>query len=338
MSNKRNKSKANVLEEFSNYEVMKELKDRQRNYSRQERSRKTKARGSISSKNTTSVRRGIGSFSTKALINHAKKRAKLIYGVDDRKDYYELESKQKQECDGVVSLFDRSNIQEDGNGQSTLRTEKFADAYGLCEQETFRKQPVGAFCSGFLVAQDIVATAGHCVDSTNVTDVCFVFGYRMDKSNQAQTSISNSEIYRGKEIIGRKLEDSTGSDWCLVRLERPVNNHEVFNLRRSGKIENGEKVHVIGHPCGLPLKYAGGAWVRGNEDEAYFVANLDTYGGNSGSCVIGDETGQVEGILVRGDTDFVSADGCNVSNVCPTTGCRGEDITRATEFEDLIPE
>jgi V8-like Glu-specific endopeptidase len=286
----------------------------------------------------TSTRRGIRSYSTRALIDYAKKRVKLIYGVDDRKDYYELESEQKQECDGVVSLFEKSDIQEDESGKSRIQTSKFAEAYDLCEQEIFRNQPVGAFCSGFLVAQDIVATAGHCVNKTNVTDVCFVFGYRMDKSNQAQTSISSSEIYRGKEIIGRKLEDGNGSDWCLVRLDRPVDNHKIFDLRRSGKIENGEKVHVIGHPCGLPLKYAGGAWVRDNEDDAYFVANLDTYGGNSGSCVLSDKTGKVEGILVRGDTDFVSADGCNVSNVCPTTGCRGEDVTRTTEFADLVPE
>lgn len=47
----------------------------------------------------------------------------------------------------------------------------------------------------------------------------------------------------------------------------------------------------------------------------------------------------MEGILVRGDTDFVRTEnGCRVSNVCPTTGCRGEDITRTTEFADSVPE
>ncbi len=45
------------------------------------------------------------------------------------------------------------------------------------------------------------------------------------------------------------------------------------------------------------------------------MANLDTYGGNSGSPVFNE-----------------------VSNVCPTTGCRGEDVTRTTEFADSVPE
>jgi hypothetical protein len=35
----------------------------------------------------------------------------------------------------------------------------------------------------------------------------------------------------------------------------------------------------------------------------------------------------VAGILVRGETDYVSNGSCNVVNVCSETGCRGEDIT-----------
>jgi hypothetical protein len=48
----------------------------------------------------------------------------------------------------------------------------------------------------------------------------------------------------------------------------------------------------------------------------------------------------VEGILVRGNTDFVydSARRCYVSNRCADTGCPGwEDVTRTTQFASLIP-
>ena len=64
--------------------------------------------------------------------------------------------------------------------------------------------------------------------------------------------------------------------------------------------------------------------------------HLDTYGGNSGSPVFNAATHEVEGILVRGETDFTSNGTCNVSLVCPTSGCRGEDVTRATEFAGLL--
>ena len=94
---------------------------------------------------------------------------------------------------------------------------------------------------------------------------------------------------------------------------------------------------MIGHPSGLPTKFAGGAAVRNNQQNAFFVANLDTYGGNSGSPVFNSNTHAVEGILVRGETDFVQQGNCNVSLVCPSTGCRGEDCTRTTEFEQFVP-
>ena len=78
----------------------------------------------------------------------------------------------------------------------------------------------------------------------------------------------------------------------------------------------------------MPTKIADGANVR-NLQGKFFQANLDTYGGNSGSAVFNVETGEVEGILVRGETDYVfnSALGCQVSNLCAADGCRGEDVT-----------
>jgi hypothetical protein len=78
--------------------------------------------------------------------------------------------------------------------------------------------------------------------------------------------------------------------------------------------------------------------VRNNAPAAFFVANLDTYGGNSGSPVFNSNTREVEGVLVRGETDFATQGGCQVSLVCPTSGCRGEDCTRTTEFANLVPQ
>jgi hypothetical protein len=158
----------------------------------------------------------------------------------------------------------------------------------------------------------------------------------MSNASTAVTTINNSEIYSGVSIIGRQ-EVGDGPDWALVRIDRPVTNHRIAQIRRAGKISDTQAVHVIGHPVGLPTKFADGAAVRNNSASAFFVANLDTYGGNSGSPVFNSSTHEVEGILVRGETDFVQQGACNVSLVCPTTGCRGEDTTRTTEFAKLVP-
>ena len=76
----------------------------------------------------------------------------------------------------------------------------------------------------------------------------------------------------------------------------------------------------MGHPSGLPLKYADGARVFETEND-YFSTNLDTFGGNSGSPVFNADTLEVEGILVRGDTDYVmdfesNGERCMKVNIC----------------------
>ena len=277
-------------------------------------------------------------YDAKGLQKKLKRFQKLVYGVDDRQDLYQVADQSiRTLADSVVSLIDISSISDNGDGNSTILSIPFRISNNLCEGERFREQPTAPFCSGFLVAPDIIATAGHCVNQNNLARIRFVFGFRMINETQANIVIPNNDIFRGVALIVRE-EISTGADFALVRLDRPVTEHTIVPVRRSGKIEDGEEVFVIGHPSGLPLKFANGAQVQDNSPSSFFVANLDTYGGNSGSPVFNENEGIVEGILVRGDTDFVNLNGCRVSNVCPTTGCRGEDVTRSTEFADSVPE
>jgi V8-like Glu-specific endopeptidase len=265
---------------------------------------------------------------------------KVIYGVDDRKDVFQItDAALLEDADCVVALFDKADVKDNGDGTSSLVTRSFQAVHGVCDSEPFRKQPVGAFCSGFLVAKDVVATAGHCVDppgTPKVTDIRFVFGYRMVNANTPPGKIPNTEIYRGKELIGRQLTQS-GLDWALVRLNKAVENHRPAPVRRRKRVGTGARVHIIGHPVGLPTKVATGARVRDNTPTPFFVANLDSYGGNSGSPVFNSQTHKVEGILVRGENDFVQRGNCIVSLVCPSTGCRGEDVTRITKLAAQIP-
>jgi len=279
----------------------------------------------------------LADFDDATIAKVLKGNQKAIYGTDDRVDVFQLgPGPNLDDVDSVVALFNSADITDNGDGTSNLQTQNFATARNLCASERFRDQPIGAFCSGFLVAPNVIATAGHCVNANNVTDIRFVFGFRMSNATTAITTINNSEIYSGSSLIGRQ-EVGDGPDWALVQLDRSVSNHRIARIRRSGKIADTQAVHVIGHPVGLPTKFAGGATVRSNTPSAFFVATLDTYGGNSGSPVFNSTTHEVEGVLVRGETDFVASGNCNISLVCPTTGCRGEDSTRTTEFSKLVP-
>lgn len=268
---------------------------------------------------------------TRDLARLAKARQRAIYGVDNRKDLYQVKSAAvRAAAEAVVALVKTGDLRRRSDGHHSLATESYAESYDLCGSEPFVSQPLGCFCSGFLVAPDVIATAGHCVKGArDLPGIRFVFGFRLTGASKVRTVFAPGDVYVGVAVIGRQLSDD-GTDWALVRLDRPVVGRRPLRFRKEGKARTGQSLYVIGHPCGLPQKYAPGATIRHNSPKSYFVANLDTYGGNSGSPVFDARTHRVEGILVRGETDFVSNGSCYVSMVCPTTGCRGEDVTRST--------
>lgn len=291
----------------------------------------------------------LSKYASKDVVQALIDQQKALYGQDNRKDVYLISSDSKlvKSANAVVSLFHTSRIVtlEDGKN-SKIVNKMYGTEFRLCDTEPFYTQPCSAFCSGVLVASDIVATAGHCIDTPKkktppLNNIRFVFGYRMRNDENAELIISNDEIYIGQKIIKRVYTEN-GQDWALVKLDRSVKGRDPVPVRRSSKIQDAEDVYVIGHPCGLPAKFADGAIVKNNSNSDFFVANLDTYAGNSGSPVFNRKTHEVEGILVRGEKDFVSQNpsdenSCQISLVCPNTGCRGEDCVRTTIFASIIP-
>jgi len=271
---------------------------------------------------------------------------KIIYGEDDRLDEYEVKDADILAAgDSTVALVSQSDLIDNHDGTFSLSTMTYAEWYQLvdpigtgnplCSDEPFRAQPNPAWCSGFLVAPDIIATAGHCACPQDCVDMVVVFGFVMLDANTPALTIDESEIYYCSEVIARQIGSQ---DWAFIRLDREVTGHVPLEVRAEGLVPHDEPLLVIGHPVGLPRKYAAGASVRDNNEPAYFQANLDTYGGNSGSAVFNANTLQVEGILVRGNPDFVQDGSCDRSNECPDTGCPyWEDVTRATEFSALLP-
>ncbi|MBI4248979.1 MAG: trypsin-like peptidase domain-containing protein [Elusimicrobia bacterium] len=263
----------------------------------------------------------------------------VIYGEDGRLDLYQIENPRlMQLADSTVALFEAANVEPDPSGQKALlKTSHYGQSMNLCPKEPFYDQPMGAFCSGSLVGPDLVMTAGHCVRSQEAcAGAKFVFGFGVGKAGIYPAAVPAEEVYGCAQLVARQ-EEYSGADWALVRLERKVPNHAPLKLNRTGKLEKETKIFVIGHPAGLPTKVAGGATVRDPSPKGYFVANLDTYGGNSGSAVFNAANGRVEGILVRGETDYEQEGDCRVSKVCPDAGCRGEDVTKISALASQIP-
>lgn len=268
---------------------------------------------------------------------------RIIYGADDRRDVYELlpsetlfDSLQQAAC---VVVF-TSELTNNGNGTYTLSTDPWLSQGGsLCVTEPFRGQLQIGFCSGFLVGSDIVVTAGHCVDAGDCGSVAFVFGFdQLGPSTPPNTVVSADNIYFCDSIINQQLAGD--NDHSVIRLDRDVVGLNPIPIRHTGSVANGDPLVMIGHPVVLPKKIDDGGEVKNaNGPTPWFNANVDAYGGNSGSMVVNRTSGVIEGILVRGNPDFTTSGGCVVSNECPDSGCPGwEEITKATSFQAFVPE
>ncbi len=258
---------------------------------------------------------------------------KVIYGQDDRLDFYQVSSLDWQKrALSTVALIQKSKLSAVANGYKIF-TSSYGKTQNLCQGEPFYEQVTAAFCSGFLITPDIIMTAGHCVRTdTDCVGVRFVFDFAYKAMGVNPDFVDSDAVYSCQSLIRSEINSGTNSDYALIRLDRPVVGRSALPIRQSGSIQNGDPLVVIGHPSGLATKIAAGSNVRSTTPDAYFVANLDTYGGNSGSAVFNEQTGLVEGILVRGEVDFKYKNGCYVSNVCTSSGCRGEDVTRVSEI------
>ena len=126
-------------------------------------------------------------------------------------------------------------------------------------------------------------------------------------------------------------------DFAVIRLDRPVPGVEPFKFRKSGKIKKKTPVIIIGQPSGLPTKVSDDAYVRGNFWGGYFTTTADAFGGNSGSAVINATNDEVEGIIVRGEIDYVEDRdlGCMRVKRCKERRCQGEAATRITKIKSL---
>lgn len=264
------------------------------------------------------------------------KQADVVYGVDNRKDIYEVSSRLFIELyKGTAAHVPNSSIKPVGNKfQITGAT---LEQRGMCKKEKFSDQITAARCSGFLIGKDLIATAGHCVTSpSDCSANSWVFDYSLTKKDQKEIIVGADSIYKCKKVIKSVVDDETKNDFAIIQLDREVKDRKFLLLRRSGSPKVKDSVVVIGHPTGLPSKVSDGARIRSLKS-THFIANLDTYGGNSGSAVFSTRTGFVEGILVRGENDYVrSPEGCMVSNVCTETGCRGEDVTYSKSLFELL--
>lgn len=260
-------------------------------------------------------------------VEASEERNRIIYGEDNRVDVTETDAKIQALGKAVAGRVMNFSFKRDDNKISfeDVLTLSHPMSARVCSSERFADQPTVADCTGFLVGEDLLVTAGHCmvpfgqsVRNQGTRD-CESFSWLFDyKSDAVLESMDGSQLYGCKEVVAGEYTDEL--DYAIIKLDRKVSDRTPLKVRKEGKLTLGQSIFVMGHPSGLPLKYADGARVFETE-ATYFATNLDTFGGNSGSPVFNKDTLEVEGILVRGDTDYVvttdeNGERCRKVNVC----------------------
>ena len=262
--------------------------------------------------------------------------SEVVYGSDDRQDVYahpdsNLRRLAEQSTVALTGLstFDTSNA----NNYTIRSSSTLRSSYNLCSGQRFLDDPRAAFCSGTLVDDDLIITAGHCVESQSECESTqFVFNYYKTSENQLKT-ITSQDVFRCKKLEAY-ANGSTGSrllDYAVIRLDRAATPRFTPAPVRTAQspVTVGSEVAVLGFPTGIPLKIASGGFVTeaNSNDLDYFGATVDTFGGNSGSGVYRMGTYDMVGILVRGQTDYKDRGSCTIVNTLAQNGSGDEDIT-----------
>jgi hypothetical protein len=249
-----------------------------------------------------------------------------IFGADDRIALTPLSEAYPLARSTAIALIG-ANISEAAPGKLRLHV----DPHPLCPEERFSTDTSLAYsCTGFLVAPDLIATAGHCMvntgESRHETDTfcqaySWLFGY---DASADPAAIPEENLYRCKQVIyAVRDERAPFRDFALVQLNRPVAGRAPLRLAK-GPVGAQETLSMIGHPFGSPAKLSRNARVLLHDPSRQgFIASLDAFEGNSGSPVF-NHAREVVGILVGG-TPSISlvtdkAQGCERYNQCAEDG------------------
>lgn len=225
------------------------------------------------------------------------------YGTDDRQQIHESsDPRVARWARSIAIMVAASKLSDRGDGTYGATSPTMTDRYGLCPDERFASEIAFGFCSTFLVAPDVLATAGHCLMQYSCDDVAFVFDYYAGGASEDISRIPADRVFACRELIARRYVPG-GLDYALVRLDRPVEDREPLPLQLEPPAI-GARVALLGFPNGILAKIDTAGEVVAH-DAINVTTSLDSFKGHSGAAAIDVATGRVFGVHVAGsDGEF----------------------------------
>lgn len=267
----------------------------------------------------------------------ARSGQKAIYGSFDSK----FTSKQSPQhilymSTGIAYIVPKKNVKKLDKKTNMIVAKPLSDVANLCSYENFSDHRASSpTCTGFLVAPDLVATAGHCVtDKKSCKNLNFVFGVTSAKEFSQGFQIDKTNFYSCKKIITTNQNDRR--DYALIKLNKKVQARHIFEIEDDSRLNDESSVYMIGHPLGLPVTYTRAVPVSNYYFNDFFTAPLNSFSGNSGSPVINSSTNKVVGILASGQKDFDEPTDLRSCKTYARYKNGAETITRISLLEDFL--
>lgn len=185
------------------------------------------------------------------------------------------------------------------------------------------------WCTGTLIAENIMLTAGHCFDPSDdpfgwrtparlvdgvkvlvdaeelATDIIVNFGYQIATETN---TLREPEVFPITKLMEYRIDDL---DYAILELGRgssgeyPGTSYSYLQTD-SGGISAGDILTVIQHPAGQPKKIEAGTETEISEP-FIFYGDIDTLGGSSGSSVLNAD-GKIVGVHTNGGCQATSGE------------------------------
>jgi V8-like Glu-specific endopeptidase len=259
----------------------------------------------------------------------------VLFGEDNRHEVFETDPEWQEIAQSIAGKVTYDHIIDH---KSYWELQGVPLNRRVCKENRYAEQVTVPSCSGFLVKPNILITAGHCMRTPeDCTNQVWVFGYMLKNAADSDyRKVGADQVYKCKQVLGRRQEDFGAVDYTIVELDRPVVGRKPLTLGFQTAISVGQQVAALGHPNGLPMKFADAASIIAiTSNDRSIEADLDQFQGNSGSPIFDVQTKTVIGIASHGHADYVREPEklCKIPKVCmPEDKCYLSASSRVTNL------
>ena len=108
------------------------------------------------------------------------------------------------------------------------------------------------FCTGAMIASDLVLTAAHCLydkvtgNRIDHRKIEFLAGWRNGRAS-AYRWVRRAVIHPDFQYTGNAAEDRTRNDVALLELHHPINNTSVTPFKTDSRPRKGQRIGVVSY-------------------------------------------------------------------------------------------